>query len=104
MLGETTYEDIAGTPEEVLEDSRWLSGFAMPRLKVLTATCLPGWHSVNVGEKFRWDDEQIRLSETQTTSWQTWKRARNDFDRTWVLPCPECGKHQRMAARGWQWA
>ena len=105
---ETTYEDIVGTPEEVARDARWLSGFSTPRsthsLKRLTATCLPGWHPVTVGGEWRWDDEEIRLDETRTVTWATWKRARNDFNRTWVLPCPKCGGDQRMAARGWEWA
>jgi hypothetical protein len=100
---ELQYEDIVGVPEEVVEDSTWL--MRMPPLKYLTGLCLPGWHAVRVGEKWRWEDEQIRLDDEQVTDARAWLRAKQDWNRhTWRLPCPRCGAVTRMAAKGWEWA
>ena len=111
---ESTYEDIVGTPEEVVEDGRWLSSFTVPRspdsLKWLTATCLPGWHTVRVGETFRWGDEQVRLDATRTTTLEGWLKLRHRRrmgygpHHDYVLHCERCGKDQTMWVKGYEWA
>ena len=99
---ELTPEEIFGTPSELKEDAYWLN--PMPHLRRLTAFCITGWHDVAVGEKWRWMDEQVRLDETRTTSYDSWSRLSTDFGQAFVLHCDKCGKSTRMVRKGWAWA
>lgn len=101
FLNDPGYEDIVGTPWDVQEDAAWLSCYSRQfPLRRLTAQCLSGWHENVVGEPFRWSDEQIRLDETRTVSWEQWRKYRNNFQRVWVLRCDQCGRDTRHAAKG----
>lgn len=98
---EMTYEEIVGTPEQVLNDAVWPEDIA--DIKRLRALCLDGWHERLVGRFFRWADEEIRLDQKTVVSADEWQRWRNDFRRVWKLECPECDRVTKHAAKGWTW-
>lgn len=98
---EMTYEEIVGTPEEVVRDAVWPEH--PEPAKRLQALCLDGWHPRLVGRFFRWSDEEVRIGAEQVVSADEWMRWRNDFKRTWRLHCPDCGRETKHAAKGWIW-
>lgn len=93
------------TPKAVYETSEYPDVLEHPLYR-LEATCLKHWGNVVVGESFRWDDENIRLTPTQETSFNEWDRKRSanrlaqGFPYTWMLPCEVCGKRTRHTPEG----
>lgn len=77
-------------------------------LRRLTATCLPHWDTVEVGEPFRWSDENIRLADGVDTSFQEWDRLLFQnrigfgFKHTFDLFCKTCGRVTKHAPKGYQ--
>lgn len=100
-LYDPSYEDIVGTPEEIIEDARDLRAFYPPNLPAtrrLRAHCLYGWHSVLLGS-FKYDDDYIELPNGRGMSYETWRK------RKWraELPCDVCGRATQHVAKGWAW-
>lgn len=97
--GNPSCDEIFGTPEEVITDSRWPDEDKMP-LRMLKAICLGhmGEHEL-VGSPFRWSDETIRLDMIHDTSWDSWLRlqVKNGTSRFW---CPICRERTLHAPKG----
>ena len=95
---------IAPVPREVAEGE--FPDTAQHPLRRLTATCLGGWHEVEVGSRFRFSDENIQLTpeiDTSYSQWMEWSlanRLRHGFTRTVWLFCPPCNRTRKMAPKG----
>lgn len=64
-----TYEEMVGTPEEVVSDAR---NVPLPRLPIF-ARCTWCWSLNQVGH-FYWPSEPIPLDDGTTTNFEDWKR------------------------------
>lgn len=68
-------------------------------LRRLQAFCCLGIHKVQVGAKWRWFDEEIRLDDERATSWRWWRLATRKQLRI-RLWCDECNTVTYMIPKG----
>lgn len=85
-----TYEEIAGTPEEIIQGAKTFPDLP---LETLWGRCLTCW-TVQAMGRYRYVDERVTLpdgSPTTATDWQ-WNAARAAYGKGWRVKahCDEC--------------
>lgn len=101
MSWDTSYEDLVGTPEEILEDSRDIRTVKWRRLR---AFCLYGLHDDAFGPFTRMDD-YLELPNGRGTSPESWGRlARHRHLKGLVWRCESCGRDTQHVPKGFTWA
>ena len=96
---------VAPVPRSVFEDNEYPDVLEHP-LRRLTATCLGGWHELEVGSTFRFSDENIQLHpqlDTSYTQWMEWaiaNKTRHGFTKRLELFCTPCNRTRWMAPKG----
>lgn len=85
-----TYEELVGTPEEIIQGAR---SFPVLPLETLWARCLRGWTVQAVG-RYRYTNELVELPDGVSTTAEDWRyeaaNAAYGKGRRHKIYCSEC--------------
>lgn len=88
-----------GDPWDIAEDSANRDPIRLlPELRVLTGTCVDGWHEASVA-MFRFMDEDVELPDGSTTTAEQWQKAKGSKAR-WDWTCEQCDRTTTWWSKG----